>query len=74
MSMGRADVETRGQAIRGHPWRQLVVAALLLGLSMAIGLAILPPDPDVDIVAAIGAAPDVRTHLLKEISVRHDAP
>jgi hypothetical protein len=33
-------------AIHGHPWRQLVLAALLLALSMAIGAALNPPAPD----------------------------
>ena len=39
-------------AIRGHPWRQLVLAALLLALGLTIGAVILPNDDDPDQVAA----------------------
>jgi hypothetical protein len=44
-------------AIRGHPWRQLVLAALLMALSLTIG-ALIMPDDDADQVAAITGAMD----------------
>jgi hypothetical protein len=44
-------------AIHGHPWRQLVLAALLLALSMAIGTVLNPPAPDQ--VVTIGERPDL---------------
>ena len=33
-------------AIHGHPWRQLVLGALLMALGMAIGFVLTPQAPD----------------------------
>jgi len=44
-------------AIRGHPWRQLVLAALLLGLSMAVATVLIPPDQDVLVASGDTQAP-----------------
>jgi hypothetical protein len=44
-------------ALRGHPWRQLVLAALLMALSLTIG-AVITPDDDPDQVAAVTGAAD----------------
>ena len=43
------------RAIRGHPWRQVVLAALLLALSMAVATVLVPPDPSV--VTAVADTP-----------------
>ena len=39
-----------------HGWRRLILAALIMGLSMAVASVLIPPDPDV--AAAIGDIPD----------------
>jgi hypothetical protein len=39
-----------------HGWRQLVLAALIMALSMAVATVLIPPDPDV--AAAVGDMSD----------------
>jgi len=57
VALGRSDLpRLTMDGIRGHAWRQLVLAALLMGLSMAIATVLIPPDQDK--VAAVAEMPE----------------
>jgi hypothetical protein len=45
-------------AIRGHPWRQLVLATLLMALSLTIGAVLVPDEDDPQQIAAIAGTVD----------------